>query len=381
MPEVEEVFRLATNKVKPDPNALERQQRRQRSAARSSRIRVYVAVAAVIAAVAVGAVAVLEAVNSHDRISVDNGGGTPGQLTFITTLPAYAVEQSAAIVDLQGRQTSKVPGLPLDAFALSVSSDGSTIAFVAAPSELQYTQIGILDVGSDPRIVSTPGIIVNKVALSPDGSTIAFEGLNDANTDIYTVGIDGAGLQRLTNDPATDEFPQWSPDGTTIVYDNAGKQEAQDTQFSSTAEIWTVLADGSGPPTQLTRNGVPDSSPSFSPTGEQIAYFHEGGIWTMAPDGSDQQELLPGSRGGFTPRWSPDAKHIAFTRFSDEYHPLTQLGQDFQSRALVILSVVDVATGRVTTLPKIGMATDWNTPQWVDPGHLFVMRVPVHSPS
>ena len=73
MPEVEEVFRLATNKVKPDPNALERQQRRQRSAARSSRVRVYLAVAAVIAAVAVGAVAVLEAVNSHDKISVDNG--------------------------------------------------------------------------------------------------------------------------------------------------------------------------------------------------------------------------------------------------------------------------------------------------------------------
>ncbi|MDP9184343.1 MAG: hypothetical protein M3O29_01580, partial [Actinomycetota bacterium] len=164
------------------------------------------------------------------------------------------------------------------------------------------------------------------------------------------------------------------------VYDNAGKQEEQDTQFSSTAEIWTVPEDGSGPPTQLTRNSGPDSSPSFSPNGKQIAYFHEGAIWIMAPDGSDQQQLLPGSRGGFTPRWSPDGKHIAFTRFSDEYHPLTQLGQDFQQRALVILSVVDVATGRVATLPKIGMATDWNTPQWVDPGHIFVMRVPVHSP-
>jgi Tol biopolymer transport system component len=319
-------------------------------------------------------------VNSHDRISVDNGSGTPGQLTFITTLPAYAVEQSAAMMDLQGRQTSKVPGLPLDAFAPSVSSDGSTIAFVAAPSELQYNQIGVMDVGSDPQIVLTKGTIVNKVALSPDGSTIAFEGVDDANTDIYTVGVDGAGLQRLTDDPATDEFPQWSPDGSTIVYDDAGTHEDQDPQFSSTAEIWTVPADGSGPPTQLTRNDVPDSSPSFSPNGEQIAYFHDGAIWIMAADGSDQRELLPGSKGGFTPRWSPDGKHIAFTRFSDEYHPLTQLGQDFQSAPLVILSVVDVATGRVTTLPKIGMATDLNTPQWVDASHIFVMRVPVHFP-
>ncbi len=381
MPEVEEVFRLATNKVKPDPNALERQQRRQRTAARSSRVRVYVAVAAVIAAVAVGAVVVLEAVNSNERRSVDNGdgSGTPGQLTFITTLPAYVVEQSPAIVDLQGQQTSKVSGLPPDAFAPSLSSDGSTIAFVAAPSELEYNQIGIMDIGSPPRIVSTLGILVNKVALSPDGSTIAFEGLVGADTDIYTVGVDGTGLQKLTDDPATDEFPQWSPDGKTIVYDNAGKQEDQDPQFSSTAEIWSVPADGSEPPTQLTRNGVPDSTPSFSPNGEQIAYFHEGAIWIMAPDGSGEQQLLPGSKGGFTPRWSPDGEHIAFTRFSDEYHPLTQLGQDVQNRALVILSVVDVATGRVTTLPKVGMATDWNIPQWVDASHIFVMRVPVHS--
>jgi Tol biopolymer transport system component len=380
MPEVEEVFRLATNKVKPDPNALDRQQRRQRSVARSSRIRAYVAVAAVIVALAVGAYLVLGAVN-NESISVDDGSGTLGQLTFITTLPAYVVEQSPAIVDLQGQQTSTVPGLPPDAFAPSLSSDGSTIAFVAAPSELQYNQIGIMDIGSPPRILSTPGVIVNKVALSPDGSTIAFEGVVGADTDIYTVGVDGAELRKLTNDPATDEFPQWSPDGMTIVYDNAGDHEEQDPQFSSTAEVWSVPADGSGRPTQLTRNGVPDSSPSFSPNGEQICYFHEGAIWIMASDGSDQQQLLPGSKGGFTPRWSPDGKHIAFTRFSDEYRPLTQLGQDYQNAPLVILSVVDVSTGRVTTLRKIGMATDWNIPQWVDVDHMFVMRIPVHSPS
>jgi len=105
MPEVEEVFRLATNKVKPDPNALDRQQRRQRSVARSTRIRAYVAVAAVIVALAVGAYLVLGAVNNKESISVDDGSGTPGQLTFITTLPAYVVEQSPAIVDPAGQRS------------------------------------------------------------------------------------------------------------------------------------------------------------------------------------------------------------------------------------------------------------------------------------
>ena len=54
MPDVQEVFRLATNKVKPDPNALERQQKRQRASTRSTRARAYLVVAAVIAAIAIG---------------------------------------------------------------------------------------------------------------------------------------------------------------------------------------------------------------------------------------------------------------------------------------------------------------------------------------
>ena len=69
------------------------------------------------------------------------------------------------------------------------------------------------------------------------------------------VGVDGTGLRRLTTDPATDQYPQWSPDGTTIVYDNAGAREnSEDPQFSKTAEIFTVPAATGGAPTRLTHN-------------------------------------------------------------------------------------------------------------------------------
>ena len=118
-------------------------------------------------------------------------------------------------------------GLPVDAFAPSVSADGSTIAFVAAPSGLGYNQIGVMGAdGSDPHFISTPHLVVgDTVAISPDASKVAFEGLTTGNADIYVVGVDGTGLRRLTTDPATDQYPQWSPDGTTIVYDNSGARE------------------------------------------------------------------------------------------------------------------------------------------------------------
>ena len=43
---------------------------------------------------------------------------------------------------------------------------------------------------------------------------------------------------------------------------------------------------------------------------------------------------------------------------------------------LVIVAVANVASGKVTRLTNVGMATDLNTPQWLDNGHLLIMRVP-----
>jgi Tol biopolymer transport system component len=381
MPEFKEVSRLATNKVRPDPNALGRQLDRQRSAARKDRIRAYVAVAAVLVVLAVAALAAFEVVTDSTTVPADNRTA-PESLTFVTQLPTGAVPQRAAVVDLKGRQTSELAGLPVDAYGASVSADGSTIAFVTSPQELPYNQIGLLDTRSgEARILSTPGMLVDTVAISADGSEVAFSAFSESNTDIFVIGADGGDLRRLTYDLAADEYPQWSPDGTTIVYDNGGLQEESDVQFSPTAEIWTVRSAGGLPPTQLTDDHAADSSPSFSPTGTQIAYFHDGEIRVMSPDGTDQHQLVPGGEGGFTPRWSPNGKKVAFTTYSDAYRPLVRFGESLQSRPLVILRVVDVATRRVTTLENVGMATDQNTPQWLDDGHVLVIRVPVRGGS
>ena len=376
MPDVQEVFRLATNKVKPDPNALERQQKRQRSSIRTTRARAYLVVAAVIAAIAIGALAITRTADSGDPTP---GGSTPPTtLSFVTALPSGADEQTPAIVDLRGHQTGTVPGLPADAFAASVSADGTTIAFIAAPSELEYNQIGVVGVdGSDPHFISTPHVIVaGTLAISPDASRIAFEGYATGNADIYVVGVDGTGLRQLTTDPATDQFPQWSPDGTTIVYDNAGARERTDAQFSKTAEIFTVPADG-GAPTQLTHNSWCDSAPSYSPDGKSIVNESCPEFSMMDADGSNERRFRIGM-GGFTPRWSPDGKTIAFSYYKDvPDRPTVQLGDGYGVRPVVIVAVANVASRKVTRFTNVGMATDLNTPQWLDNGHLLIMRLPV----
>jgi RNA polymerase sigma factor (sigma-70 family) len=377
MPEMQEVFRLATNKVKPDPNALERQQRRQRSNARQSRRRAYIAVAAVIAVVAVGAFTIIGVGNGNDETAGNTGSQPDGPHVRHGASPG-ANAQTPAIVDLRGRQTGQVAGLPVDAFAPSVSADGSTIAFVAAPERAGLQPDRRCGRRRErPHFVSTPLLVVGAtVAISPDASKVAFEGLTTGNVDIYVVGVDGTGLRQLTTDPATDQYPQWSPDGKTIVYDNAGAREnSEDPQFSKTAEIFTVPANG-GAPTQVTHNSWPDAAPSYSPTGKTIVDQSAQDFSMMAPDGSNERRF-PVGMGGFTPRWSPDGKTIAFSYYKDvSNRPTVQLGDQYGVRPLVIVALVNVASGKVTRLTNVGMATDLNTPQWLDNGHLLVMRVP-----
>ncbi len=48
-------------------------------------------------------------------------------------------------------------------------------------------------------------------AWSPDGSRIAFTSDRDGNAEVYVMNADGSDLTRLTNNPAEDDAPAWSP--------------------------------------------------------------------------------------------------------------------------------------------------------------------------
>ena len=110
MPDVQEVFRLATSKVQPDPDALERQVRRQRAAARKSRVRAYVAVAAVLVVLGVAVFAISRAVRRNDVTPEQQGSTTQTDLTFLQTLPPGATPQTPAIVDLGGSRRRRSRG-------------------------------------------------------------------------------------------------------------------------------------------------------------------------------------------------------------------------------------------------------------------------------
>ncbi len=154
-------------------------------------------------------------------------------------------------------------------------------------------------------------------AWSPDGVHIAFTSHRDGDSEIHIMEADGSNAIKVTNNSTDDYMPAWSPDGEHLVFvsERDGNQE-----------IYTINQDGSGT-TRLTINekGLADRAPAWSPDGERIAFagVRNGveGIHVINIDGSEEIILTRWPLKGTSPAWSPDGAQIAFVGWDEEDRP------------------------------------------------------------
>ena len=368
MSEMKELFDMTTKQIEPDLDSWKQQEDRQRRRGRNRRVGAFAVAAAVVLAALIAFAASLPGDRSRPEPA--------DQPTLGASVPPRTLEpdaQDVAIVDLRGEPVAGIVNLPEDAFALSLSSDRTTVAFVtAAGSQMQIATIQID--GTAMEVLETD-VSATMPAWSPDGERIAFVGEVDGQDDVFVMDADGSDVRRVTTDAADDIYPRWSPDGITIAYTNVGDEpNADDPQFSTTADIWTIPANG-GTATRLTTAPGPDAQPDYSPDGSQIAYYHDDSIRLMDADGGNGHLLLHTGTGAFTPRWSPDGSWIAYTDYDASYRPyVTVNGRTFEA-PLVMVQVVDPQTGRHHAVGDVGMATDTNVPEWWSDDLLLIRRV------
>ncbi|MFL5736110.1 MAG: TolB family protein [Actinomycetota bacterium] len=123
---------------------------------------------------------------------------------------------------------------------------------------------------------------------------------------ICTIKADGSSRKRLTDTTSDDQYPEWSPDMGSIVFcsDRGGN-----------FDIFIMDADGSHEH-RVTMGPGNEFEPDFSPNGRKIVYSvnHES-LWVMDASGRNKHKILDVSND--TPTWSPSGDRIAFASSDD----------------------------------------------------------------
>ncbi len=168
----------------------------------------------------------------------------------------------------------------------------------------------------------------------PDGTKIVFGSYRKLDgtdvsapvTNLWLVNADGTNLIPFTRTNNTSNFgPQWSPDGTKVLFTSTRALDATDTDTTE-FNLWRMNADGTGlrPLTEYTALSSFVFTGRWAPDGSKIVFDHnvnvEAGdptasnwkVWRINSDGGGLMAMTPYGRGAASPRWSHDGTKVVF---------------------------------------------------------------------
>lgn len=163
------------------------------------------------------------------------------------------------------------------------------------------------------------------------GELIVFDSDRDGDCEIYVMNSDGSNAIKLTDNPARDTSPSWSPDGKKIVFDS---------DRDGDREIYVMNPDGSNV-VKLTDNSIVDLGPSWSPDSKQIAFragesISATGIYVMNADGSNRTHLANPNAYLSNQAWSPDGSKIVFSLEVEEWDEIYMMNSDGSNKRRLI---------------------------------------------
>jgi dipeptidyl aminopeptidase/acylaminoacyl peptidase len=194
----------------------------------------------------------------------------------------------------------------------SFSADGRTLLF---RSQLQSVNPAAIpfdpatERAGEPRVLVTRTGMLRPTSVSPDGAWVALHNQGERQEDLFVMRADGTDLRRVTDTPARDRVPRWTPDGSALTF-----YSNRDGHYG----IWSIRPDGSGV-TKLVEGGDDTIYGSISPTDGRLMFrgLHDAGFLVKPPFPAP----LPRAQklanievdGGFIAPsiWSPDGRYLS----------------------------------------------------------------------
>jgi Tol biopolymer transport system component/imidazolonepropionase-like amidohydrolase len=218
---------------------------------------------------------------------------------------------------------------------------GSALPTIGAPQDDKSKTSGQPDAKGEKKEEGLPLKTERKISFttdegtwisldpSPDGKQIVFDLLGD----LYVVATSGGEARRLTEGPAWDCQPRFSPDG---------KQIAFISDRNGSDNLWLMKADGTGLKKVSDETDDQLGSPAWSPDGNYIVvrkygpypgatdYLRTTSLWFFHKDGGKGVEIVKGkgeteiSSGAV---FSPDGKLVYFSSHPDKYKYNVDIGR------------------------------------------------------
>ena len=202
------------------------------------------------------------------------------------------------------------------------SPDGDWLVYEEGGNPLTRQLYRIhLDGSSKSILIGLPEGNNSQASWSPDGNWFVFRNIAaSGQIDLYLLGENGSGLLRLTNSAADERYPDWSPDGNSVIF--VSDKDGSDKVYS--VEVAALLeSDPPAPPEAVLwvdpGSGIDLAWPRW--LGEKLVFSSNDGLqWDISvvdlsapgtftnltnPDGTD-------TFNDSTPAWSRDGSLVLF---------------------------------------------------------------------
>ncbi|HJU61452.1 MAG TPA: protein kinase, partial [Candidatus Binatia bacterium] len=188
----------------------------------------------------------------------------PGYLLFARNTTLMAQPFDAVKLQVSGEPFPVVEDVAFNLAAgysnFSVSENGTLVFENGGPSNRQLVWFD--RTGRQLNLVGPPGAY-NDVVLSPDEKTVAIQQDDGTNNDLWLMDLVRGVPSRFTFNPALEDDPTWSPDGTVIVFNS---------ERDGTRGLYRKVSSGAGNEELLVKADVVTNGTHWSHDGKFVIF-------------------------------------------------------------------------------------------------------------